>query len=1092
METPKIYVADLAAYNEGKLVGEWLDLSDFYDGSGVVDAINDLLKKFSEEQGVEREEYAIHDTENIPEGYIDEGSGEHDFDRVINVYKKAEEEDLPLDVLLDYAKEVGVDADELNDIPFNGKFASESDFAYDLVEQGVMTDLTRYLYMTDTDKRLYAQDDADYRVNDMDDDDILDAVDSDIKDELDRAEEIDDEIKEKMEEIESLNDEIEELESGDKDTTEGEIEENESEIESIKGQIEELNNAIMELSNERRDLNHTDRESEVDECREILREQYYDEVYDELEKDAVQYFLDNGLATEEDIHENRGFSIDYNLLAQDLGDDYTYIDYDGDVYVFSMYRRGGMTYADGGMIEEVVDGNTEVKIGNFIFYFDGVGDRAWLTEIYHKPSDFSAWWDKSYYRQLRDFKNSHKNKRVLTFIHPSMGDFQVFGGFQILKERPTYVDGSMYAKGGMIDGDKLYEYGITYELITPESVEMGDFEETGWEVESQFATLEEILRIALFNYGIYMPTDSFQQSWRSVDADNDRDYYEKGHERYYTLFVSEMDGSEISKEEANFITEKLKSGRKMNWDADDKEWWADGGMMAKGGKTKKMIELTNLDNGKTEYITYSEAVERFGKDEFDEMLQGYGGNWVAIEVYNNPNQYAKGGSLGKTNTDRIKNLVKNLDNTPHSIGLAIMRERILTWSTFNLKNLEENPKDWSNPMIDSGMYKDFFERVIKYTNFETNQNVDNTKAIKNLIKDLDNTPYSIGIGILRERLLTWSENDMKSLRKNPKAWSNPFISSGMYEDYLERVIKYTSFDDSYADGGKIDDLSMEMQDVLDGMMDKYKASSYDLDVDKQQVYFVDGVGKEIKGSRISVKEIKYADGGMMAKGGVHKVNKKYAYFAVNKETNKIVDGFEIVDDVESLKYYAKIDLEDNDLNPKDYNILSAKTLKSRGIDPYNWDSWAKTGEYEKGGTLEAKMKKKLSESLELPMELAIYVPSTDKANIIISKKDFQNRVEEVERFLSDLFGGYSAVSVDGGYVSEDKGLIQEDVTRVATFGSIENFESNFERLINKIGEWCNKWGQESMGFEFEDDMFYIDKNTTLEKGGTTDMPKKKD
>jgi hypothetical protein len=352
-----------------------------------------------------------------------------------------------------------------------------------------------------------------------------------------------------------------------------------------------------------------------------------------------------------------------------------------------------------------------------------------------------------------------------------------------------------------------------------------------------------------------------------------------------------MDGSEISKEEANFITEKLKSGRKMNWDADDKEWWADGGMMAKGGKTKKMIELTNLDNGKTEYITYSEAVKRFGKDEFDEMLQGYGGNWVAIEVYNNPNQYAKGGSLGKTNTDRIKNLVKNLDNTPHSIGLAIMRERILTWSTFNLKNLEENPKDWSNPMIDSGMYKDFFERVIKYTNFETNQNVDNTKAIKNLIKDLDNTPYSIGIGILRERLLTWSENDMKSLRKNPKAWSNPFISSGMYEDYLERVIKYTSFDDSYADGG------------------------------------------------------------MMAKGGVHKVNKKYAYFAVNKETNKIVDGFEIVDDVESLKYYAKIDLEDNDLNPKDYNILSAKTLKSRGIDPYNWDSWAKTGEYAKGGVM---------------------------------------------------------------------------------------------------------------------------------------------
>jgi hypothetical protein len=93
----------------------------------------------------------------------------------------------------------------------------------------------------------------------------------------------------------------------------------------------------------------------------------------------------------------------------------------------------------------------------------------------------------------------------------------------------------------------------------------------------------------------------------------------------------------------------------------------------------------------------------------------------------------------------------------------------------------------------------------------------------------------------------------------------------------------------------------------------------------------------------------FADGGYMAKGGQHKVNKKYAYFAVNKKTNKIIDGWEIVDDVESLKYYAKMDLEDNDLNPKDYNLLSAKTLKARGIDPYSWDSWAKTGEYAKGG-----------------------------------------------------------------------------------------------------------------------------------------------
>lgn len=83
----------------------------------------------------------------------------------------------------------------------------------------------------------------------------------------------------------------------------------------------------------------------------------------------------------------------------------------------------------------------------------------------------------------------------------------------------------------------------------------------------------------------------------------------------------------------------------------------------------------------------------------------------------------------------------------------------------------------------------------------------------------------------------------------------------------------------------------------------------------------------------------------MEKGNSFKVNPKYSYFAISKRTNKIVDGWEIVDDVESLKYYAKIDLKDNypDNKVSDFKILSAKELKSKNIDPYNWDNWRKTG-----------------------------------------------------------------------------------------------------------------------------------------------------
>ena len=72
-----------------------------------------------------------------------------------------------------------------------------------------------------------------------------------------------------------------------------------------------------------------------------------------------------------------------------------------------------------------------------------------------------------------------------------------------------------------------------------------------------------------------------------------------------------------------------------------------------------------------------------------------------------------------------------------------------------------------------------------------------------------------------------------------------------------------------------------------------------------------------------------------------KVNPKYAYFAVGKSDNKIVNGWEIVGDVESLKYHAKDDLKDMDLNPSDFKLVSKDALKKQGIDPFNWNSWRK-------------------------------------------------------------------------------------------------------------------------------------------------------
>ena len=926
--TPRIYVADLAAYNEGKLIGSWLDLTDYSSGDDVMDAIKELLEEWSEEQGVNREEYAIDDTENIPEGLLDRYSGLEEFDNLMKGIELADDNDIPLEVIVEYMNYVGINSlSDIRDLPFNGRFDSEKDFAYDLVEQGVISDLSPYLEMTTTDMRITAGEEADNYVDNMTDRELVDAWDSDIYDEIEKFKDNQEKIDELNDEIDELNDEIDELESEtDEETTEGDIEEQLEKIKNLKSDVANLESEVDDLRDELSGIRYTNLDDAIDDAREGLREQKYDEIYEELERDAVGYFVENFGYSESELADNSAFSVDYDKLAEELEQDYHYIRHNGDIYVFSAYKGGGKIFdlgggtsgekkptssmlerrikgklsksfelplemaiyvpstdkanviipktefrkrieeveaylsdlfggnsstsvdggymsTDKGLIKEDVarvstfgqndgfEGKFNTLVDKIIFWcgkwgqesmgFEFEGDMFYISAdakfedggsvdirlmdtvgrvdtqgfadisqygkggiitkkdreklvnelIKNRENELSIMrlpiniiknslgnpqisvgvkpyqsWDTkkemtfvivygrylslemlvydSYKKDnsfievvgkenaidvlndiLDDIEKSINKKsmkkgggvgefddimkenvitekqinlikrrlnanpkdasveKIVNYIwdeKPTLTSDQNKKGLEYLmnlwkspsgKERVNnpfgyreqdalenfasmqlsgfhdisrygqkpffvplyivngkgdssfeyYIDSSgvnIVGERGMqvsgeIDGDKLYQYGITYELVTPESAEMGDFEETGWEVERENSPLEEILRDAYFNYGIYEPTDSFHTSWSSTSPDNNRDYFEKGHERYYTLFINNIDGSEISDEERAFITEKLKSGRKMNWDSDDKEWWMDGGMMANGGT---LIEGKTLGN----------------------------------------------------------------------------------------------------------------------------------------------------------------------------------------------------------------------------------------------------------------------------------------------------------------------------------------------------------------------------------------------------------------------------------------------------------------------------------------------------------------
>ena len=107
---------------------------------------------------------------------------------------------------------------------------------------------------------------------------------------------------------------------------------------------------------------------------------------------------------------------------------------------------------------------------------------------------------------------------------------------------------------------------------------------------------------------------------------------------------------------------------------------------------------------------------------------------------------------------------------------------------------------------------------------------------------------------------------------------------------------------------------------------------------------------------------------------------------------------------------------------------------------------------------------------ENPYQIKIYVPST-VIDTPISQEQHESRINNTERFLSSLFGGYTSAEVTGGYYSNDDGLISEPVVVVSSWATPENYQQHKQKIESFIKAKQQDWGQEAIGFEFEDDFF---------------------
>ena len=245
-DSPRIYVADLEAYNNGVLKGEFLDLDDYSDADELMDAIQEVVG--------EDNEYAIHDYENLPSRMYSEYMGREDFEKIYEAMELSERNGLPFDVVIDVTSEYGegvVDS-------YQGSYKDMEDFAYELAEEiGGISNFNNpqyYVYMSDTDRRLTAQDFTDSYLDDIRNEDGGRRI----------------------------------VEEADMDT-----------------------DAFDDASED-------EKEEMVDEAYNMLSERMYDEIYDELDDPYDYFVEQQGMYSREDFFNSNIVSINYEALARDL------------------------------------------------------------------------------------------------------------------------------------------------------------------------------------------------------------------------------------------------------------------------------------------------------------------------------------------------------------------------------------------------------------------------------------------------------------------------------------------------------------------------------------------------------------------------------------------------------------------------------------------------------------------------------------------------------------------------------------------------------------------------------------------------------
>jgi hypothetical protein len=282
-------------------------------------------------------------------------------------------------------------------------------------------------------------------------------------------------------------------------------------------------------------------------------------------------------------------------------------------------------------------------------------------------------------------------------------------------------------------------------------------------------------------------------------------------------------------------------------------------------------------------------------------------------------------------------------------------------------------------------------------------------------------------------------------------------SRGLNTPQSRRLHKSSMKQMGYAKGGQVD---------LEKLSDEtYRMGEIDKKHSKRLFEISDDLADLDLGNKTYAKGGKTDDVIMIKIGG----DKKYPYYIKKIDTTHISmannkDGVDLVTPSHILQHRGESYYDD---------VRSwLKGGKSPNGKSYDSDYYAKGGA--------------LSKEFKFDKNFIIYVPSTSNVGKPISKEELDKRVDEVEKFVANKFGGYTETETDGGYKSNSGKIIEEDIVKVSVFAKAMDWLKNENSVISKVRSWAKKWGQEAIGFEYEGDLYYVSENKIMKNGGVID------